>query len=349
MDLESVSLDSEFRGTPLHSSLSFISVQSLSSARGSTPLTKRRKDRTYIEDGRRYYDATKPMENDYEVPLHRLQCLRGLQNSGILQIGNKDTDTKTRRVLEDYFKTSSHSTNSTKPRKEFPSLRSRSKPFSNLKQKQIELYLQNEQYRAHKTEIGRKSVSFAISGNKRPITENVKLKRPITENVTLKRPPVTVLQQNGKESNIARPYSDKLLLRRPVTKTSQSLTVDDDLFISIASSVQLKPLNFKSSNDQYLFYTQNYPLLLDAHAEEKKIIKKRTPTPETMEGADLKRALQLNTRMTELESSLETLDKETEDVDFRTVLRDDVFYPNRWPWNEKKSSGHDIAESPLAK
>lgn len=339
MDLESVSLDSEFRGTPLHSSLSFISVQSLSSARGSTPLTKRR----------RYYDATKPMENDYEVPLHRLQCLRGLQNSGILQLGNKDTDTKTRRVLEDYFKTSSHSTNSTKPRKEFPSLRSRSKPFSNLKQKQIELYLQNEQYRAHKTEIGRKSVSFAISGNKRPITENVKLKRPITENVTLKRPPVTVLQQNGKESKVARPYSDKLLLRRPVTKTSQSLTVDDDLFISIASSVQLKPLNFKSSNDQYLFYTQNYPLLLDAHAEEKKIIKKRTPTPETMEGADLKRALQLNTRMTELESSLETLDKETEDVDFRTVLRDDVFYPNRWPWNEKKSSGHDIAESPLAK
>ncbi|CAG2231613.1 unnamed protein product [Mytilus edulis] len=222
--------------------------------------------------------------------------------------------TKTRRVLEDYFKTSSHSINSTKPRKDFPSLRSRSKPFSNLKQKQIELYLQNDQYRAHKTDIGRKSVSFAFSGNKRPVTENVKLKRPITEIITSKRPPVTVLQQKY-----------------------------------IASSVQLKPLNFKSSNDQYIFYTQNYPLLLDAHAEEKKTIKKRTPTPETMEGADLKRTLHLNTRMTELESSLETLDKETEDVDFRTVLRDDVFYPNRWPWNEKKSSGHDIAESPLAK
>ena len=43
-DLESVSLGSEFenRGSPINSSLSFISIQSLSSARGSTPLTKRK-------------------------------------------------------------------------------------------------------------------------------------------------------------------------------------------------------------------------------------------------------------------------------------------------------------------
>lgn len=43
-DLESVSLGSDFEnpGSLINSSLTFISVQSLSSARGSTPLTKRK-------------------------------------------------------------------------------------------------------------------------------------------------------------------------------------------------------------------------------------------------------------------------------------------------------------------
>ena len=44
VDLESVSLGSEFenRGSRINNSLGFISVQSWSSAKGSTPLTKRR-------------------------------------------------------------------------------------------------------------------------------------------------------------------------------------------------------------------------------------------------------------------------------------------------------------------
>jgi hypothetical protein len=41
--------------------------------------------------GRRCYDATKPMGSEYDVPIYRLRSLRGLQDCGLIRIGNKDT------------------------------------------------------------------------------------------------------------------------------------------------------------------------------------------------------------------------------------------------------------------
>lgn len=160
----------------------------------------------------------------------------------------------------------------------------------------------------------------------------------------MKRAPVKVLQSSNGESKIGQPHPDKLLLRRP-KKASQAFTIEDQFFIGLAETIKLRPLNFKTSNDQYLYYSQNYPLLLDANADEMAIVRRRTPTPEISNTiAAAKRSVNLKARLNMLESSLDTLDKETEDVDFRTVLRDDVFYPTRWPWNEKKPSEDDLLE-----
>ena len=59
-DLEFVSLGSEFdnRGSPINSSLSFISVQSLRSARGFTPLTKRKNNYNAYKRTNKYHKQT---------------------------------------------------------------------------------------------------------------------------------------------------------------------------------------------------------------------------------------------------------------------------------------------------
>lgn len=328
-DLESVSLGSGFenRGSPINSSLSFISVQSLSSARGSTPLTKRR----------RCYDATKPMESEYDAPIYRLRSLSGLQDCGLIRIGKKDTDTKTRHKIDEYFNNVPRSAaNTTRPRKDFPCLRARSKTIASLRNKQLEQYFQkNISTRNGKGEG--KSVTFTLPG----------AKRPNSESIVVKHPAIKVLQQNSEKSK-TRPYPDKLLLRRPTTKSSVPLNVDSELFLSLDSSILLKPINFRTSNEQYKFYSKNYPLLLDANQEENPFYRKRTPTPEVSNSPEIPREIKLSTRLNRLETSLDTLDRETDDIDFRTVLRDDVFYPNRWPWNEKKSSDLVITPSPKA-
>ena len=239
-------------------------------------------------------------------------------------------DTKFRRTVEEFQRSTSHSPLcAIKPRKEFPSLRSRSKTVSSLRQRQIEQYFKEENIPRIKNG-SRKAVTFDLSSTRQ--TESI-----------VKRPPVTVLQAYVGEPKTYLPHPDKLLLRRP-KKATQSFTIDDEFFVSLAESIQLRPLNFKTSNDQYIYYSQNYPLLLDANAEDKTVVRKRTPTPEITSNIAAKRSVNLKARLNMLESSLDTLDKETEDVDFKTVLRDDVFYPNRWPWNEKKPSEDDLLE-----
>lgn len=310
-DLESVSLGSDFEnpGSLINSSLTFISVQSLSSARGSTPLTKRR----------RRYDATKPMGSEYDVPIYRLRPLRGLQDCGFIRIGNKDTDTKTRHKMDDYFNNVPRSAAYiTRPHKDFPSLRARSKTIASLRSKQLEQYFQKNISTRNGTGGG-KSVTFTLPG----------ANRPNSESIVVKHPAIKVLQQNSEKSK-TRPYPDKLLLRRPTIKSSVPLNVDSELFLSLDSSILLRPINFKTSNEQHKFYSTNYPLLLDANQEESPLYRKRTPTPEVSDSPEIPREIKLSTRLNRLETSLDTLDKETDDIDFRTVLRDDEFYPNRW-------------------
>lgn len=134
---------------------------------------------------------------------------------------------------------------------------------------------------------------------------------------------------------VPRPKFEPTLLRRPTVVQTQPLLEDDSMFKTFTKSVELKPRNFKTSTEQDIFYNKNYPLLLDAYPEEEKaaVPRKRAPTPEKPIAPDVKRAVTLLARLDNLEMAVDTLEKETEDIDFKTVLREDVFYPTIWPWN----------------
>lgn len=147
----------------------------------------------------------------------------------------------------------------------------------------------------------------------------------------------------------ARSLGEAWLLRRPTLIQSEPLTEDETMFQNFTKTIDLKPLNFQNTKDQYIFYSNHYPLILQSQEEEEKlsIQRKRTPTPDPLKDPEERRKITRINRMNYLEDSLDDLERELDDMEFRTVLKDDVFYPQKWPWNKNRDSYHTISSSKL--
>lgn len=139
---------------------------------------------------------------------------------------------------------------------------------------------------------------------------------------------------------LQKPDADRPLLRRPTPLRTPPVQETDTQFKHFTKSLELKPMNFATSTEQDIFYNKNYPLLLDAHQEEEisSLPRKRTPTPEIAFTPEMKRGISITHRLENLKKEIDMLENETDDIEFRTVLRDDAFDPANWAWNKGRSS-----------
>ncbi|KAL4232514.1 hypothetical protein ACF0H5_007206 [Mactra antiquata] len=132
------------------------------------------------------------------------------------------------------------------------------------------------------------------------------------------------------------------LFRRPIVEQPIPLTEDDELFVALAKTIDLKALPFKKQAESYLFYETYYPLLLTAMSkdtERANTPNRRARTPDSPMTIMINRQRALNMRLVEQDSLMEKLERETEDCDFVTELHDNIFNPTKWTWNKIDVSG----------
>lgn len=132
--------------------------------------------------------------------------------------------------------------------------------------------------------------------------------------------------------------TERTLLRRPTVRKAESLELEDELFEAFVNITQLRVLKFKKFSETYKFYQTHYPILLEKLVVEEQssgtMPRRHTIAHDSPTSFMFKRKLELNYRLTEMESLLDKLEETTEpgDVKFKTVLRNPVFDPTSWPW-----------------
>lgn len=127
------------------------------------------------------------------------------------------------------------------------------------------------------------------------------------------------------------------LFRRPTIEKPISLSEEDELFIALTKSIDLKALPFKKQADSYKFYETHFPLILTGmskEAERCNTPSRRSRTPESPMNILINRQRALNMRLIEQETLMQQLERETEDVEFVTELHNPIFNPTKWPWNK---------------
>ncbi|XP_021365562.1 uncharacterized protein LOC110458268 isoform X2 [Mizuhopecten yessoensis] len=291
-----------------------ITCRSLSSAREST--TDVRALTPHV--------GSKSMENDAEVPLHRLRCLRGLGKAGFIPMGPKFQEPKYRWAVENYVK---QGLDEHPGRKQVPFFLRRSKTVQVIQNKPFQRFFTQLDLNATPnphTDRDRSEILSRRNKNKND--------RRFSLSFVYKPAPYT--------GSLKKPNTDRPLLRRPTPLRTPPVQETDSQFKHFTKSLELKPKNFATSTEQDIFYNKNYPLLLDTHPEEEAaaLPRKRTPTPEICFTPEMKRGMTITSRIQNLKTEIDTLDQETDGIDFRTVLRDDAFDPAVWPWNKGRSS-----------
>lgn len=138
------------------------------------------------------------------------------------------------------------------------------------------------------------------------------------------------------------------LLRRPPVRPTGPITDDNPLFFRFTQTIDLKPKVFKTPQDQEAYYEDKYPLLLHTNPSDAKTPRKpkETKTAEVIEDPALERRLTVISRLEHLEEAVDGLDKETDDCEFLTELRDPVFDPTSFPWNKPEHRIDTIPGTP---
>ncbi|XP_033739499.1 LOW QUALITY PROTEIN: uncharacterized protein LOC117326838 [Pecten maximus] len=274
--------------------------------------------------------GAKSMENDYEVPLHRLRCLRGLGKAGFIPTEPKFKDVTIRYIPKPKFRWAVESyvkqgVDQHPSRKQVPFFLRRSKTLQ---------VIQNKPFQRFYTKLEMTPTPRALTDRDRfePFSRKNKNDRRYSLSFVYKQTPYPGILQ--------KPKTDRPLLRRPTPLRTPPVQETDSQFKHFTKSLELKPKNFATSTEQDIFYNRNYPLLLDAHPEEEvsTLPRKRTPTPEICFTPGMKRGMSITSRIQNLKMEIDVLDQETDGIDFRTVLRDDAFDPAKWPWNKGRSS-----------
>ncbi|XP_060072437.1 uncharacterized protein LOC132552288 [Ylistrum balloti] len=264
------------------------------------------------------------MENDSEVPLHRLRCLRGLGRAGFIPTGPKFEEPKYRWAVDSYVKQGVD-----------PHPGQKQVPFFLRRSKTLQL-IQNKPFQRFYTQL-------EMSPTSRPLTDRDRLEAFSRKNKNKNDRRYSlafVYKPTPYPGTLKKPNTDRPLLRRPTPLRTPPVQETDSQFKHFTKSMELKAKNFATSTEQDIFYNKNYPLLLDAHPEEEvsTLPRKRTPTPEICFTPEMKRGMTITSRIQNLKMEIDILDQETDGIDFRTVLRDDAFDPAKWPWNKGRSS-----------
>ncbi|KAL5011152.1 hypothetical protein ScPMuIL_013457 [Solemya velum] len=286
------------------------------------PVTNRSGSSLSICEGRTSDGIFSPMELEVQAPLFKLKCWRGLYEHGPFNPRAQegiDDRLKLEKVLRRESSVYSH-------RRNFPCLRNNR--FTSGTQ-----YLQSHPLqRRPTTQPGLKhppkhpQVS-AQSANSHCSNDQVCQKA--TRRVT-----GTQQSEETPHNTLPRPDTGRLLFRRPVSGKTSPLYEKDDLFLSFAKTIDLKPLVFEKNNDSIVFYTKHYPLILEKLDKKDGSVSHKIGTPVPDAGGNHRRHVSVAKKLIYQEMALEELEEGTEEGKFITELRDIVFDPSKWPWNK---------------
>lgn len=289
---------------------SAISTQSLCSALGSHMEIRAK--------SQHLHDATRPPAKVFEVPLHQLRGLRGLYRTENLP---QARDPKKKDLILHMLKSDSSVYRSRKDR-----------PLVSAKVRNT----QRSQNTPVHFQIRREQTLPAIHLNSRT-------NKPATP----KQFQIPKIEFHGPDTTETHDWMGRLL-RRPAVRPTSPVTDNDPLFFRFTQTIDLKPKVFKTPQEQEAYYVDKYPLLLHTNPSDAKTPRKPkdTKTAYVIEDPALERRLTVISRHGRLEEGVDGLEKETDDCEFLTELRDPVFDPTSFPWNKPEHRINTIPGTP---
>ncbi|KAL3883393.1 hypothetical protein ACJMK2_029661 [Sinanodonta woodiana] len=166
-----------------------------------------------------------------------------------------------------------------------------------------------------------------------PISENKwkpEIKLPSSKRKSTAKPASKLIT---KVSSTRHPVTtSRRLHRRPLVSPVVPLPSDDNYFHALADEIDLRPIAFDRHAKSITFYSTHFPLILTqcfgkerAKSETKGLFTSFEARNEVVE-----RKIYLNDRLQELDTMVDKMEEETEDVKFNTELRSIVFNPIEW-------------------
>ncbi|KAK3584434.1 hypothetical protein CHS0354_017714 [Potamilus streckersoni] len=126
--------------------------------------------------------------------------------------------------------------------------------------------------------------------------------------------------------------TSRLLQRRPLVNPVEPLSSDDNYFHALADEIDLRPIAFDRHAKSITFYSTHFPLILTQCFGKERAKSETKGLGTSFDARDevVERKMYLNGRLEELNTMLDRLEEETEDVRFNTELRSTVFNPIEW-------------------
>ncbi|XP_062582544.1 uncharacterized protein LOC134244303 [Saccostrea cucullata] len=289
---------------------SVISTRSLCSALGSHMEIRAK--------SQHLYDATISPPQDYEVPLHQLRGLRGMYRTENLP---QAKDVKTKNLINYLLKKESSVYRS---RKDRPLLSASVRNTQRSQNSPLHFPIRREQ-----------------------TLPAIHLNSGLKKSVTPKKFQIPRIELHSPDPTEAHAFSSRLL-RRPAVRPTSPINDSDPLFFKFTQTIDLKPKVFKTPQEQEAYYEDKYPLLLHANPSDAKTPRKpkEPKRAEVIEDPALERRLTVISRLDHLQEAVDGLEKETDDCEFLTELRDPVFDPTTFPWNRPEHRTDEVPGTP---